>query len=98
MIFPEGTRGEPEQMAELKSGIWFLSGRFPQVPVVPVYMHGLGKSMPKGVRIPIPFFISIAIGRPLYWMEPKDVFIDMLKDRFEKLKQKSQPEKKMRAC
>jgi 1-acyl-sn-glycerol-3-phosphate acyltransferase len=91
IIFPEGTRGEPEQMAELKSGIWFLSKRFPDVPVVPVFMHGLGKSMPKGSWIPIPFFVRIVIGRPLYWTEQKEAFIAALKDRFDKLKQKIYP-------
>jgi 1-acyl-sn-glycerol-3-phosphate acyltransferase len=91
VIFPEGTRGEPEQMAQLKSGIWFLAKRFPQAPVIPVYMHGLGKSMPKGTAIPIPFFISIAIGRAFHWTENKEEFIGTLKDRLDKLKQKTQP-------
>jgi 1-acyl-sn-glycerol-3-phosphate acyltransferase len=91
VIFPEGTRGEPEQMADLKAGIWHLAKRFPQAPVIPVYMHGLGKSMPKGAWIPVPFFISIAVGKPLYWTEQKEVFIASLKDRLHKLKQKTQP-------
>lgn len=92
VIFPEGTRGEPEQMAELKSGIWHLAKRFPHVPVIPVYMHGLGKSLPKGGWIPIPFFVSVAVGKSLYWSESKDEFIEALKDRLTKLKLKLQPQ------
>jgi 1-acyl-sn-glycerol-3-phosphate acyltransferase len=91
IIFPEGTRGEPEQMGELKSGIWYLSKHFPSAPVIPVYMHGLGKSMPKGTWIPIPFFVSIAVGKPLYWTEQKAVFIEALRERLVNLKQKIHP-------
>lgn len=91
VIFPEGTRGAPEQMGEIKSGIWYLAKRFPHVPVIPVYLHGLGKSMPKGAWIPIPFFISVGIGKSLYWIEQKELFIETLKDRLNKLKQKIHP-------
>lgn len=91
VIFPEGTRGEPEQMAELKSGIWHLAKRFPQAPVIPVFMHGLGKSMPKGALIPIPFFISVAIGKPLYGTKEKSLFMASLKESLNLLKLKTSP-------
>ena len=67
IIFPEGTRGEPEQMQELKSGVAVLASKYPAVPVVPVFMHGLGKSMPKGTFIPVPFFVDVNIGQPMCW-------------------------------
>ena len=67
IIFPEGTRGEPEQMQELKSGVAVLASKYPDVPVVPVFMHGLGKSMPKGTFIPVPFFVDVNIGQPMCW-------------------------------
>lgn len=92
VIFPEGTRGEAEQMATLKAGIWHLSKRFPEMPVFPVFMQGLGKSMPKGAFIPIPFFINVAIGRPLYGSAEKEVFMTSLKERFMHLKQKISPQ------
>ncbi len=88
IVFPEGTRGEAERMAQLKYGIWYLAKRFPQVPVVPVYMHGLGKSMPKGSLVPLPVFIRIAIGHALFWIDNKDGFIKELQQRFEQLRQK----------
>jgi 1-acyl-sn-glycerol-3-phosphate acyltransferase len=91
VIFPEGTRGEPEQMAELKAGIWHLARRFPKVPVIPVFMHGLGKSMPKGTFIPVPFFIGVGIGRPLYGTEEKTSFLATLRERLNLLKQKILP-------
>ena len=69
IIFPEGTRGEPERMQELKSGVAVLASKFPQVPVVPIFMHGLGKSMPRGAYIPVPFFVDVYVGQPMHWVE-----------------------------
>lgn len=85
VIFPEGTRGEPEQMAELKCGIWYLAKRFPEIPVIPIFMRGLGKSMPRGASIPIPMFGSMAIGRALHGNLEKSVFMAQLKERFHQL-------------
>lgn len=81
VLFPEGTRGEPEQMAELKSGIWHLASRFPQVPVFPVFMYGTGKSMPKGRLLPLPFLVKVAVGRPLYGNLEKSEFLAILRAR-----------------
>jgi 1-acyl-sn-glycerol-3-phosphate acyltransferase len=91
VIFPEGTRGEPEQLAELKAGIWHLAQRFPHVPVIPVFMHGLGKAMPKGSWIPVPFFINVGIGLPLYGTLEKTGFLSALRERLQLLKQKICP-------
>lgn len=67
IIFPEGTRGEPERMQELKSGVAVLASKYPHVPVVPVFMHGLGKAMPKGSIVPVPFFVDVFVGQPMTW-------------------------------
>lgn len=88
LIFPEGSRGEPEQMAELKSGISYLAKRFPTVPVIPVFMRGLGKSMGKGTFIPIPFFVDVFVGRPFSWTGEKNSFMDRLRDAFAHLQKK----------
>jgi len=88
VVFPEGTRGEPEQLAELKAGIWHLAHRFPQVPVVPVFLHGLGKSMPKGTRIPVPFYVQVAVGQPLYGTTDKPDFMAALRSQLTKLQHK----------
>ena len=89
LIFPEGTRGEPETMAELKSGISYLAKRFPTIPVVPVFMRGLGKSMGKGTLIPIPFFVDVFVGRPFSWTGEKTSFMDRLRDAFAHLQKKA---------
>ena len=88
ILFPEGTRGEPEQMSKLKSGLWFLCQQCPDVPVVPVYMHGLGRSMGKGQLIPVPFFIDVFIDEAMRIEaeDNKDLFMQRLQHRFDRLR------------
>ena len=92
VIFPEGTRGEPEVMQQLKSGVAVLASKYPDVPVVPVFMHGLGKSMPKGSFAPVPFFVDVYIGQPITWAEnakgDKKVFMGEIESRMHLLGEK----------
>ena len=89
IIFPEGTRGEPGKFSEIKSGIWYLSQQCPEVPMIPVYMHGLDRSMGKGQKIPVPFFIDIFIDEPLFYDADKVTFKHSLFTRFVTLQQQA---------
>ncbi|CAM6816768.1 1-acyl-sn-glycerol-3-phosphate acyltransferase [Enterobacter asburiae] len=89
IIFPEGTRGEPGKFSEIKSGIWHLSQHCPEVPIIPVYMHGLDRSMGKGQKIPVPFFIDIFIEEPLFYDADKVNFKQSLLTRFVTLQQQA---------
>ena len=64
IIFPEGTRGSGDEMAPFKAGVAHLLERTPGLPVVPAYLVNMGRSLPKGEFIPVPFFCEIRLGAP----------------------------------
>jgi 1-acyl-sn-glycerol-3-phosphate acyltransferase len=88
LLFPEGTRGEPEKMQAFKSGIAHLAKQHPQVPIVPIYMFGLGRALPKGEWVPIPFFCDVFVGDAVYWQADKVAFLAMLEAQFKGLREK----------
>jgi 1-acyl-sn-glycerol-3-phosphate acyltransferase len=90
IIYPEGSRGEPEHMTHFKKGIAHLARRYPQVPVVPVFLHGLGRILPRGKYLPVPFFCDVFVGKPLYGEKNIDVFMWKLKSSFEALSHQQQ--------
>jgi len=85
ILFPEGSRGEPEQMSRLKSGVAHLAKRYPEVPVIPVYLHGLGKALPKGEALLVPFFCDVFIGESLFWKGERQQYMDELSESFASL-------------
>lgn len=89
ILFPEGTRGEPEQEQRLKPGIGFVLTKRPDIKYVPVYMTGMGKAMPKGDNLIVPFNSTLTYGRPTKIVSRKVAdIIKQIDDDFKELKNK----------
>ena len=82
IIFPEGTRGDPESVSKIKKGVYYLVKNRDDVSVIPVVMHGLGKSLPKGEALFVPFNCDVIIGEPLEKLISSTHFVQQLQEQF----------------
>lgn len=64
ILFPEGTRGEPETLQRFKKGVGLVLSQRPAIPYIPVFMDGLGKAMPKGDNLILPHPARLYFGVP----------------------------------
>lgn len=78
LIFPEGTRRQDGQVGGFKSGLFHLARRFPELPLVPVYLDNLSRILPKGALVPVPVIAQAHFREPVYFSdaEPKQAFLD----------------------
>jgi len=64
IFFPEGSRGTPGVITSFKPGIGKIVKSVPGVLVVPVFLSGAERSLPRGVSLPIPLGLDVNIGKP----------------------------------
>ena len=89
LIFPEGTRGDGEAMSDLKSGVARLAADVPEAPVIPIWLQGAGRVLPKGGFVPVPMNCTVLVGEPLHWQGDRAVFMTELRQRLEDLQAKA---------
>lgn len=85
ILFPEGSRGVPEVREQFKTGIAHISKRYPQVMITPIFLHGLGRALPKGEGVLVPFFCDVFIGEAMSWPGERAQFMTKLEDRMQEL-------------
>ncbi|MCU0290908.1 MAG: 1-acyl-sn-glycerol-3-phosphate acyltransferase [Thermoanaerobaculaceae bacterium] len=66
ILFPEGTRGGGGEPGRFLPGVAHLVESCPEVPVVPAFLVNLGRSLPKGTFLPVPFFAEVRLGPALH--------------------------------
>jgi 1-acyl-sn-glycerol-3-phosphate acyltransferase len=97
IIFPEGTRGPAnDELGPLKAGVARLSAAFPQAPVIPVWLEGAGRVLPKGAFLPAPMNCTVLVGEPIAWRGDKLDFLEDLRASLEQLR-KSAPHQRWMA-
>lgn len=80
ILFPEGTRGSGEDVADFKPGIAHLAEERPDVPIVPVHLSNFGRALPKGEFVPIPLFCEVRIGAAEHLRGTREDMLRTLRD------------------
>lgn len=78
VLFPEGSRGEPEQRGEFRKGIAHLVSSVPATRTTPVFLHGLGKALPRGEALLVPFFCDVFIGEAIAWEDNVQTYMQQI--------------------
>lgn len=89
IIFPEGTRSVTGAMGVFHKGVSHLMREFPGIPVVPVYLANLGRALPKGEVLLIPFLCEINIGSAICFHGTKEQIINEIHQAVLKLQEES---------
>ena len=88
VIFPEGTRGNKDDPAPFRAGLYHLAEAFPEVQLIPAWIDNVQRVMPKGEVVPVPILCSVTFGAPLLLApgEDKRAFLDRARDAVVALK------------
>lgn len=94
IVFPEGTRGAADDaMGRLKNGVARLAEACPEAPVIPIWLQGAGRVLPKGTAIPVPMNCTVLVGEPIAWGGRRGAFMDALRDGLEALHAAAPPQR-----
>ncbi|HWC01549.1 MAG TPA: lysophospholipid acyltransferase family protein [Methylomirabilota bacterium] len=64
LVFPEGTRGVEGQLRPARAGAGMLAA-LSGAPVVPAYIQGSGRALPRGAVVPRPTRVTVRFGAPI---------------------------------
>jgi len=93
-VFPEGTRGDAsDEIGELKTGVARLAHDVPGTNVIPVWIEGAGRVLPKGARVPVPMNCTVLIGAPLTWTGDRISFMLALREALLALRAEAPPQR-----
>jgi 1-acyl-sn-glycerol-3-phosphate acyltransferase len=78
ILFPEGTRGAGDVVAQFRSGLFQVSQARPDVDLIPVHLENLNRILPKGEFVPVPMLSRVTFGAPLERIDAEDraAFLD----------------------
>lgn len=85
IIFPEGSRGNPEQIGKIKKGIFYLTKDRNDTAIIPIVMHGLGKALPRGEALLVPFNCDVVVGDEIKECKDSKEFTEKVLESFNQL-------------
>ncbi len=77
IIFPEGGRQSSGQIAEFKSGLYYMCKKRPELELIPIYIDNMNRILPRGTYLPVPLLSQVTFGPPL-WLEKNEKKNDFL--------------------
>lgn len=87
ILYPEGTRGDDNEIHEFKTGVAHIAKGNREVPIIPIFINGPDKILPKYDNLLVPFISDIYIGEKIWYdnSTTKD-FTHMLHEKVLELK------------
>lgn len=65
LVYPEGTRSKDGTLGPFRAGVGKLVAEYPGTPVIPTWIGGTTRVMPKGKLIPRPVRVTVRFGAPM---------------------------------
>jgi len=90
LIFPEGTRSVDGKLGPALEGVGFLAEKL-KCPVIPAYVKGTERALPKGAKFIRPATISVVFGEPIF-EERRVAYSDVVFSVMEAIKRLSCPQ------
>ena len=88
IIFPEGTRGSPGEVQSFQNCIGKISQEHPEIPIIPVFLSGPERLLPRKSSIPIPLWNHVTISPPRVFEEASKVITHSLEESIRELARK----------
>jgi 1-acyl-sn-glycerol-3-phosphate acyltransferase len=85
IIFPEGSRGNPGKMSQIKRGLYYLIKDRSDTNIYPVIMRGLGRALPRCEALFVPFNCDVIIGAKLKNVDNSHDFVQNLSEVYNEL-------------
>lgn len=82
IVYPEGSRGNANEMQEFKNGIGHILLKYPHIAYIPTYIVNTGRVLPKNTIFPIPFNCKVVFGDLQYCKgkNAKEVVVNMFNE------------------
>jgi 1-acyl-sn-glycerol-3-phosphate acyltransferase len=80
-------------MGELKGGVARLAEAFPEAPVIPIWIEGAGRVLPKGTMVPVPMNCTVLVGEAVPPAADRHAFLADLRERLLALKALAPPQR-----